>query len=113
MKTKLVIHDLKIPVSIGVHEWEKQIKQELIFNLELEYNAEKAMQTDDVQFALDYTVIGKLMNQVCERKHFELIEHLAHELQSEISTYCLHGKLDVFKADVIPSAKGVSFICEW
>lgn len=114
IKSTLSIHRLQIPVRVGVHDWEKSITQLLTFHLEMEYDAGMAMQTDNFQFALDYTDVAKRIEHVCSRKHYALIEHLAWELKKELEQLSvISARLEIEKPDVIPSASHVSFTLSW
>ncbi len=114
MKSTLSIHRLQIPVRVGVHDWEKSITQTLTIHLEMEYDAQMAMQTDAIQFALDYTDVAKRIEHVCLRKHYELIEHLAWEIKNELEQLSvISARLEVEKPNVIPSASHVCFTLSW
>ena len=46
MKDRVFIEDLKIETIIGIFGWEREVKQEVNISLEMEFNIDKALETD-------------------------------------------------------------------
>ena len=74
---KIRIVDLTLRTVIGVNGWERQIKQDVVINVEIDYNAAKACRSDKIQDAVDYKDITKKIISVVEESNFFLIEKLA------------------------------------
>ena len=50
---RIFIEELVVFAQIGVYDWEQQIKQKLVFDLEMAWDCQKAAETDDVQYCLN------------------------------------------------------------
>lgn len=74
------IRDLAVQAIIGIHNGERAAKQALIVNVSLDYDAEKAAQSDDMAFAVDYQAIEQRVVKSVENSHFFLVERLAKEI---------------------------------
>ncbi|PJF33565.1 MAG: bifunctional dihydroneopterin aldolase/7,8-dihydroneopterin epimerase, partial [Phototrophicales bacterium] len=48
------IEQLEVLTTIGVFDWEKEIKQKLVFDLELGTDIRQAAASDDLKDTLDY-----------------------------------------------------------
>ena len=70
------ITDLTLKAIIGTNDWERTTKQNIVINAVIEYNASKAIATDNIREALDYkTITKKILAQVKNSK-FYLLEKL-------------------------------------
>jgi dihydroneopterin aldolase len=71
------IRDLRIETVIGIYDWEREITQTVILDLEMGADIAKAARSDEIDDALDYKAVSKrLVNFVRESK-FQLVETLA------------------------------------
>ena len=58
---RIFIEELVVFAQIGVHDWEQQIKQKLVFDLEMAWDCQKAAETDDVQYCLNYAEVSQFI----------------------------------------------------
>ena len=59
------IKDLLLRIIIGINDWERKKKQDVLINIEIDYNSEKAMESDDINHALDYkSLVKKIISEV-------------------------------------------------
>lgn len=109
MKDLVFIEGLKARAVIGVYEWEKQIQQDLVFDLEMEHDNRIPAATDDLTKTLDYEAISNFIMAFCENHQFELIETLAERLVAElIATFTLSAvTLTLRKPGAVPAANAV------
>ncbi|MBD5769710.1 dihydroneopterin aldolase [Marinomonas colpomeniae] len=84
MKDLVFIEGLKARAVIGVYDWEKQIQQDLVFDLEMAHDNRVPAATDDLSKTLDYEAISNFILAFCEKRQFELIETLAERLVEEL-----------------------------
>jgi FolB domain-containing protein len=70
------IQDLALKAIIGINDWERRKKQKIIINIEIEYDASKAIRTDHIKYALDYKSITKEIIKKVEKSEFLLLEKL-------------------------------------
>lgn len=78
MKTqaKIEITNLKLRTIIGINNWERKVKQNVIINISLEYNAAKAITADDIEDTVDYKKLTKEIIKRVESSRFYLLEKL-------------------------------------
>lgn len=72
----LRISDLKLRTIIGTQDWERAIKQDVVINVNLKYNAQRAIRSDCLKGALDYKAITKKIITAVENNQFHLLEKL-------------------------------------
>ncbi len=74
---KIHIRDLKLRTVIGVNPEERNIRQDLIFNLTIYTNQKPAAEDDDFLKTVDYDGATRSVASLVEESSFELIEALA------------------------------------
>jgi len=80
MMAKIRITDLRLRAIIGIYDWERENKQDIIINVTLEYDAEKPARSDKIEDTIDYKAITKEIIKMTERSEFYLLEKLAGEI---------------------------------
>lgn len=110
----LSIEQLKISTTIGVNDWERQIKQILYFDLQWEVDAAKVASTDQISQATDYAAVSQAFQAFVEASAFLLIETLAEKsAQFLLSTFRFEWiKLKLSKPGADNHAKEVSITLE-
>lgn len=73
----IYINDLRIETVIGVYAWERQLKQVVIFDLELGTDIRKAALTDSVANTLNYKDVAKRVMAFVTDSRYQLVESLA------------------------------------
>ncbi|OOF54654.1 dihydroneopterin aldolase [Rodentibacter genomosp. 2] len=108
---RIFIEELTVFAQIGVYDWEQQIQQKLVFDIEMAWNCKKAAETDDVQYCLNYAEVSRFVLDYVQAKPFLLIERVAYEvaeqLQKSFSIPWLRLKLSKPKAVAQASSVGV------
>lgn len=74
------IQGLSVETVIGVYDWEKQIKQQLVYDIELETSIAKAAETDELQYTLDYEAISNRVIEHTQKSRVELLETLIEQI---------------------------------
>ncbi|OOF69719.1 dihydroneopterin aldolase [Rodentibacter caecimuris] len=114
MKDRILIEGLCVFAQIGIYDWEQQIKQKLIFDIEMQWDSRKAAETDDVRYCLNYAEVSQFIINYVQSKPFLLIERVANEvatqLQQRFAIPWLRLKLSKPKA--IAQADNVGIIIE-
>ncbi len=82
----IYLRDLTIETVIGVYDWEREIKQKVIFDLEMGTDIRKAAASDDIKDTLDYKSVSKRVIEFVEASSFELVETLAERVAEIIIT---------------------------
>ncbi|TQE41478.1 dihydroneopterin aldolase [Aggregatibacter actinomycetemcomitans] len=114
MQDLIFIEGLTVFAQIGIYGWEQQIKQKLIFDVEMAWGTRQAAAADDVQFALNYAEVSQFIIDYVQSKPFLLIERVANEvaeqLQQQFKISWLRLKLSKPKA--VAQAENVGIIIE-
>ena len=71
------IRDLRIETVIGIYDWEREITQTVIFDLEMGADIAKGAQSDSIEDALDYKAVSKRLVSFVSESRFQLVETLA------------------------------------
>jgi 7,8-dihydroneopterin aldolase/epimerase/oxygenase len=78
------IRDLAVPAVIGVHEWEREITQNLLVSVDLAADVRQAAATDDLADALDYSAVAQTIASVLQAGRFRLIETAAERVAERL-----------------------------
>ncbi len=70
------ITDLCLETIIGIFDWERKEKQKVVINVEIEFNASKAIKSDRVQDTVDYKTITKKIIRHVEASQYFLLEKM-------------------------------------
>ncbi|EHU6504670.1 bifunctional dihydroneopterin aldolase/7,8-dihydroneopterin epimerase [Vibrio metoecus] len=111
---KVFIEQLEVITTIGVYDWEQQIKQKLVLDLEMAHDNRPAGKSDDVTDALDYAQVSQAVLEHIEQGRFLLVERVAEEvaelIMNRFSVPWIRIRLT--KPGAVPQAKGVGVIIE-
>ena len=111
---KIFLTGLKVEATIGIFEWERQIRQKLCIDLEMATDVAKASENDCIDDALDYKHIAKYIQDFVLASEYKLIETLSHDLakalMQEFNIKWL--RLCLNKAGAIRGAEGVGISIE-
>jgi 7,8-dihydroneopterin aldolase/epimerase/oxygenase len=77
---KIFIHALKTEAIIGIFDWERQVKQTVIVDLEISADVRKAALSDSINDTLNYKRVAKRVLAFVEESQFHLVETLAEHL---------------------------------
>ena len=83
---RIFIEELVVFAQIGVYDWEQQIKQKLVFDLEMAWDCQKAAETDDVQYCLNYAEVSQFILDYVQAKRSEE-RRVGKECRSRWSPY--------------------------
>lgn len=76
----IFLRGLEIETIIGIYEWEREIKQTVILDLEMATDIRKAAATDDIGHTIDYKAVAKRLIHFVETSDFFLVETLAEKI---------------------------------
>ena len=76
----IIIRDLLVRGIIGVNDWEREKKQDIVINMALSLDARTAGESDDVADVLNYRTLTKRVIAHVEATAPYLVEALAHQL---------------------------------
>lgn len=114
MTDRIFIEELTVFAQIGIYDWEQQIKQKLIFDIEMAWDSRKAAETDDVTFCLNYAEVSEFIITYVQAKPFLLIERVANEVAEQLQTQfgITWLRLRLSKPKAVAQARNVGIIIE-
>ena len=77
---KIFIHALKTETIIGIFDWERQVRQTVIVDIEIGADIRRAALTDSIDDTLSYKRVAKRVLAFVEGSQFHLVETLAEHL---------------------------------
>jgi dihydroneopterin aldolase len=77
---KIFIHALKAEAIIGIYDWERQVRQTVLVDIEIGADIRKAALTDSVEDTLNYKRVAKRVLALIEASQFQLVETLAEHV---------------------------------
>src|SRR5262245_47854032 len=109
----IVIDDLRLDVFIGVHDYEKQARQQVAITILMFIADAGPTRSDDLADHVSYAdVVGRLRERAKSTRHTNLVETLAEEAADmALADPRVESVIvDVRKTQVVPEAKGVGVI---
>ncbi|WP_348762229.1 dihydroneopterin aldolase [uncultured Salinisphaera sp.] len=80
----IFIDQLAVDTQIGLYDWERKIRQRVVFDLAMDFDIRAAAASDDVTKTLDYKAVSKRVIEFVENAGFELVETLAERVAALI-----------------------------
>jgi len=77
---KIFIHALKTETIIGIYDWERQVRQTVLVDIEISADIRKAALTDSIEDTLNYKRVAKRVLAFVEASQFHLVETLAEHV---------------------------------
>ncbi|MDC1095950.1 dihydroneopterin aldolase [Pelagibacteraceae bacterium] len=108
-KRRIIISDLKLLISIGLHDFEKIKKQEVKFNISIDISPSLFPVEKKLNSIVNYETIVKIITKLTKNKHYELLETLAENIFDELFTNIniLKIKLKLEKTQIIKNTSSV------
>ena len=108
------IRNLRLRTIIGIDDWERTQKQEVIVNVKFKINTEKAIETDNIEHTINYKNLNIKIIDAVESSKFFLLEKLAAFILNKImeDSKITWAKVTVDKPGSIRFAESVAVECE-
>lgn len=71
------VRDLRIDAVIGIYDWERRIRQTLVFDLEMAADISRAAASERIEDTVNYKAVAKRLIQFVGESRFQLVETLA------------------------------------
>ena len=78
------VRDLSVQAVIGVHDWEREITQTLVFSVDMAADVRTSARHDDLADALDYSAVARTIASVVKDGRFRLIETAAERVAERL-----------------------------
>ena len=111
---KVFIEGLEIDALIGIYDWERRIRQTLVFDLEMGFDNRRPAATDNIEHTLNYKAVSNRLQEYVRASDFGLVETLAERcaeiVLQEFDVQWLRLKLS--KPGAVRGARSVGVIIE-
>jgi dihydroneopterin aldolase len=77
---KIFIHALKTETIVGIFDWERQVKQTVVMDIEFSADIAKAARSDSIDDTLNYKGVAKRVLAFVDESSFHLVETLAEHV---------------------------------
>ena len=77
---EIKIKNLRVKTIIGVNDWERETKQEVLINLNIEFDGDRAVRSDRIEDTINYRTVTKRIIEEVEKSNFFLLEKLADRI---------------------------------
>ncbi|MBN3563751.1 dihydroneopterin aldolase [Aliamphritea spongicola] len=108
------IKGLEIETIIGIYDWEREIRQRVVLDIEMGTDILSAASSEDVDNTLNYKTISERLIDFIANSEFQLIETMAEEvtkiLANEFGVRWV--RLQLGKPGAVPAAQDVGIIIE-
>ncbi len=111
---KVFLTALRTTPVIGIYDWEREIRQNVIIDLVMATDISRAAKTDDIQYTLNYKSISDRVVEFTNDSSFGLIETLAETIANiVINEFSVPWvQVTVHKPDAIEVASDVGVTIE-
>jgi len=111
---KIFIHALKTEAIVGIFDWERQVKQTVIIDIEFSADIRRAALSDSIDDTLNYKKVAKRVLAFIEGSSFHLVESLAeHIAMLIIEEFAVAWvRISLSKPGAIRSSRDVGVVLE-
>lgn len=108
------IRGLRVETVIGIYDWEREIRQPVILDLEMGAEIARAARTDAIEDTLDYKAVSKRLVEYVEASNFQLVETLAERCADIVLTEFAVPwvRLTLNKTGAVSAAQDVGVVIE-
>ena len=92
---KIHIRDLALRCMVGINDWERHKKQDVLVNITLWADLGRACRTDDIADTVDYKAVKERAAAMVESSSYNLIERLAEAIAQECLAHPLVQRVRV------------------
>ena len=110
---KITIENLRLRTIIGINDWERETRQDVVVNVELELVPGTVFTHDAIDETVDYKKLNKRLIAEVERSSFFLIEKLCDHLLTMVmeDNRVRRARVRVAKPTVLRYTDSVSVEC--
>lgn len=84
---EIEVKNLRLRTIIGFNDWEREKPQDVVISVRLTYDANQAIESDNVEHAVDYKTITKTIIKKVEDSSFNLLESLADMIYKTVHSF--------------------------
>ena len=105
----ILIRDLRVEASIGIHKRERHVRQTLSIDLDIGLPSDAVFRTDKVADTIDYAQVALKVKALGASQHFRLVETFADRIAKLLleDFKAPWVKVTASKIGILPNAKFV------
>ena len=113
-KRKVFVKDLVLKTFVGIHSFEKKMKQRVRFNLDITLEQNLFFNNNDMTSIVNYETVIKNIENISKKKHYLLLETLADEIFLKLFREKKIKKINlrIEKLDIIKNTSSVGIEVE-
>lgn len=106
---KIIIRDMVVTMSVGIHAFEKENLQRVIVNVEISVPRNDDWARDDIGAVLSYADIVEQIESITHSQHINLVEALAERIADAILSHdkAIDARVRVEKPDIFDNIAGI------
>lgn len=114
MTDHVFIEGLEVEALIGIYDWERRIRQTLVFDIEMAFDNRVPAATDDIALTLNYKDVSKRLVEYVGQSGFGLVETLAERCAAIILDEfgVARVRLKLSKPGAVRGARAVGVVIE-
>ncbi len=111
---RVFIEGLQVEALIGIYDWERRVRQPLLFDLEMTFDNRVPAASDAIADTLDYKAVSKRIVALAEASSHGLVETLAEQVAAMVLAEFAVGalRLKLSKPGAVRGARAVGVIIE-
>ena len=113
-KRKILIRDLILKISVGIHSFEKKRKQRVKFNIDINTDPNLVPDNNNLNSIINYEDVIKNIKKITNKKHYPLLEILAEKIFLKLfeNRRVKKVKLRIEKLDIFKNTSSVGIEIE-
>ena len=80
------VHGLTVDTVIGIFDWEREIRQTVVLDVEMAVDISPSAATEDIDRTVSYKDVSDRLTQFVEQSEFLLVETMAEQIAGLILT---------------------------
>ena len=113
-KRKILVKNLILKISVGIHDFEKKKKQRVKFNVNIDTAPNVAPDDKNLESIINYEDVIKNIEKITNKKHYPLLETLAEKILLKLfeNRKVKKVKLRIEKLDILKNTSSVGIEIE-
>ena len=113
-KRKILVKDLILKISVGIHDFEKKKKQRVKFNININTSPNLVPDDNNLDSIINYEDVIKNIKKITNKKHYPLLETLAEKIFLKLFENIMvkKVKLRIEKLDILKNTSSVGIEIE-
>lgn len=111
---KIYISGIAVDAIVGIWDWERQIPQTIVIDLEMAADIARAAESDQIDDTLDYKAVSKRVRSLVIESQCRLVETLAERIAAAVRDEFAVGwvRVKINKPGALRGARDVGVIIE-